>query len=64
MPGVALGVGLGGRFLWFGLQEPQRCVPSPRPSGLRLRFLALFVQALLVGARPLWPCSLRSSVAA
>ena len=62
MPGV--GQGVGGRFLWFGLQEPQRCDPPLRPSGLRLRFLALFVQALLVGARPLWPYSLRSSVAA
>ena len=58
-----LGVGPGGDFLWFGLQEPRRYVPSQRPFGLHLRFLAVFFQAL-VGARPLWPCSLRSSVVA
>ena len=57
------GVGPGGDFLWFGLQEPRRYVPSQRPFGLRLRFLAVFSQAL-VGAPPLWPCSLRSSVVA
>ena len=58
------GVGTGGYFLWFGFQEPRRYVPSQRPFGLRLRFLSVFFQALLVGARPLWPCSLQSSVGA